>query len=301
MTDPMQIAKLNERFGIEKLVRIDAGRGGLPRVVIHTPVAQAEIYLHGAHVTHYQPHGQQPVLFVSSGAIFEAGNHIRGGVPICFPWFGQREGQPDAPMHGFVRSRSWELIAVEQKGQEIHARLRFVSDDDTRAQWPHDFEAVYEVAVGATLSMELAITNRSDDAFTFEEALHSYLTVSDVRQVAITGLAGATYIDKEDNFREKTLGDEPIYYTGAFDRVVVNSTATCELHDPGLERTIRVAKQNSNTTVLWNPGEKGKPFADLPDAERIKFVCIETANARVNAVRLEAGQTHQMRAEISVV
>src|SRR5580693_2540132 len=112
-------------------VRLEAGQGGLRRLVIRTPQADAEIYLHGAHVTHFQPRGQKPVLFMSGKSWFEPGKPIRGGVPICFPWFGARQdGQPGSP-HGFARLVEWELVSAEQTSDIVEIHLRLVSSEAT--------------------------------------------------------------------------------------------------------------------------------------------------------------------------
>jgi glucose-6-phosphate 1-epimerase len=296
----MTIDQLNQRFALENLARIESGQGRLPRISITTPAAEAHIYLHGAHVTHYQAKNQRPVLFVSSTSFFEPGKPIRGGVPICFPWFAERAGDSLAPMHGFARTSTWQLQSISRNGDEVQAALSLHSSETTRAQWPHEFEAVLRVAVGAQLRMELQIANTGTKPFTFEEALHSYFAVGDVRQVAVTGLAGAAFIDKNAGGQTRIIGDDPIRFQEPFDALVENTTATCTIADRLLGRRIVVAKEHSQTTVVWNPGSHGKQFNDLPDNERHDFVCIETANARGNAVTLGPGEKHVMIARAGI-
>ena len=165
---------------LPKSVRIEAGNGGLPKIVVSSDLASAEIYLNGAHVTHYQPTGKQPVLFISRKSSWEAGKAIRGGVPICFPWFGSKQGDPRAPGHGFARLRPWTIESVTQDNAGIVAvTLALKSDEQTRAMWPFDFAAKYVVSVGTALEMNLAVQNTSREPSKFEEALHTYLSVGD--------------------------------------------------------------------------------------------------------------------------
>ena len=295
-----QIQQLNERFAIAGLARIEAGKGNLPRVAITTPAAEAHVYLHGAHLTHFQPRGQRPVLFLSSTSAFEPGKPIRGGVPICFPWFAERPGDPNAPMHGFARTLPWTLTALQREGDLAGVELQLESNDTTRRHWPHNFEARLRVTLTDDLTIELLVTNTGAERFTFEQALHSYFTVGDVRQIEVTGLAGASFVDKNDGGKRKTIGDEPIRFPGPFDALFEDTQSTCTIIDPLFGRRIVVRKGCSSTTIVWNPGSHGKQFTDLPDNERHNFVCVETANARGNAITLAPGEMHGMAASISL-
>src|ERR1019366_5255997 len=157
-------------------VRLEPGRGGPPALLADGPAARAEISPHGAPVTQWAPAGRAPVLWVSSASRFTHDGAIRGGVPICFPWFGAQAGHPEAPSHGFARLSEWSLLGAHDDGEDVTVRLRLTGDDATGAcAWPHPFEAVYTVVVGSRLSLALQVTNRSDEAVTFEEALHTYL------------------------------------------------------------------------------------------------------------------------------
>jgi glucose-6-phosphate 1-epimerase len=165
-------------------IRLEAGRGGLKRLAINTRAADAEVYLHGAHITHFQPRGQQPVLFMSGKSWFEPGKPIRGGVPICFPWFGAR--QEGEPIHGFARLSEWNLTGAEVNGDgAVEIGFQFMSDGVTRKNWDGDVEVNFRVRIGTALGMELRVRNTSDQPMQIEEALHTYLAVSDVRQVPI--------------------------------------------------------------------------------------------------------------------
>lgn len=281
-------------------VRVEAGRGGLRRLVIGAAQADAEIYLHGAHVTQFQPRGQKPVLFMSAKSSFEPGKPIRGGVPICFPWFGARQdGRPGAA-HGFARLVEWELTKAEQAGNgAVDIGLRLVSNEVTRQEWDGEFEMDYRVTVGAMLRLELRVRNTGNQPMRIEEALHTYLAVNDARQVGVEGLAGTTYSDRVGIPHTETEGAAPIRITAETDRVYLNTRATCVVHDPGWHRRLVVEKTGSDATVAWNPWiAKAKAMPDFGDDEWPSMLCIETCNVGEHRVNLVPGQSHTMAAVI---
>lgn len=252
----------------------------LESALVSTPAAQGEIYLQGAHIARWTPAGERPVLFLSSKSVFAPGKAIRGGVPIIFPWFGPRSDGKPGPSHGFARTSLWTRESNQELAFGLAAegfRLRFV------------------VAMGSALEMSLEVRNESSAEVQFEEALHTYLAVSDIRQVSVTGLGGATYIDKTDAFRRKMQGADPLRLTKQTDSVYLNTTAACEVSDPGWERRIVIDKAYSASTVIWNPWS-GMP--DLGADEWSGFICVESANVSDNAVTLAPGATHRMSASI---
>ncbi len=281
-------------------VRMGAGRGGLQRVLVETPLVEAEIYLHGAHVTHFQPRGQKPVLFMSEKSSFEPGKPIRGGVPICFPWFGARQDGRPGPAHGFARLMPWELTSAEEGANgDIDLHLRLVSNESTRTEWDGDFELGYTVRVGAMLSLKLEIRNASDREMRIEEALHTYLAVSDVKKVSIEGLAGVTYSDRVGTPHNETEGPKPIRITAETDRIYQNTQSTCVVEDHGWKRRLVVEKTGSNATVVWNPWiAKAKAMPDFGDDEWPSMLCIETCNVREQSIVLAPSQSHIMSAVV---
>jgi glucose-6-phosphate 1-epimerase len=281
-------------------VRLEEGQGKLRRLTIQSAQADAEIYLHGAHVTHFQPRGQKPVLFMSSKSWFEPGKPIRGGVPICFPWFGARQDGQPGPAHGFARLVEWELVSAESASDgDMKIHLRLVSSEATRAIWPGEFVADYRVRVGAALSLELQVKNAGSQPLRIEEALHTYLSVSDVKQVSIEGLAGTTYLNTVAPPRTETEGAAPIRITAETDRIYFNTQTACVAHDPGWQRKLIVEKTGSDATVVWNPWiAKAKAMPDYGDDEWPFMLCIETCNVRQNAVTIAPGQSRTMAAMI---
>ena len=282
--------------------RIEKGPGGLDRLVLSASDGEAVVYLQGAHVAHFQPKGEKPVLWMSAESRFEAGKPIRGGVPICFPWFGPKAGAPDAPLHGFARILPWSIAAVTRESDgSLRATLDLTSDAAARGGFPHELALSLTVRVGRTLRLELAVRNTDAAPRAFEAALHSYFAVSDVRQVRLLGLEGTAFVDKTAAMARKPGDDEPITIAAETDRVYLGATGTVTIEDPGWRRRIVVGKSGSSTTVVWNPWiAKAKAMPDFGDDEWSGMVCVETANAMDDAVTLAPGATHVMTATLEV-
>jgi glucose-6-phosphate 1-epimerase len=286
------ISDLQRRFGIPGVVQVDAGSGSLPRVVVTGEHASAEMYLHGAHLTQFQPRGAKPVLFMSGKSWYEANKPIRGGVPVCFPWFGPKAGAPESPAHGFARLRDWDLESCTPQPDGA-VRVAFALDSEESA-------VRLSFTIGRALDMDLEVRSKAA-AFTFEEALHTYFLVGDARRITIEGLENTDYLDKTDSYRRKTQPSEAIRITAETDRTYLNTRTACVVHDPVLERKIRIEKEGSDVTVVWNPWvAKAKAMPDFGDDEWPDMVCVETANVGDNSVRLRAGETHHMKVRISI-
>lgn len=287
------LAELNAAFA-RPGVSFVAGSGGLAKVRVDTSRCTGEVYLHGAHVTHFQPHGHADVLWVSSQSAFADGKAIRGGVPICFPWFGPLASDPSAPGHGWARTRAWSIESIDDDGNgDVTVTLQVQIDD---------FDLSYAVTFGETLTMSLTVSLSADatSETSFEEALHTYFALSDVRTIEIDGLQSSRYIDKVDAATQKDASGATIRFDGECDRVYLDTDATCVLNDAQLGRKITVAKTNSINTVVWNPWiDKSKRMADFGDDEWPGMVCIETANVGKTAVTLQPDQSHTMTATIA--
>jgi len=273
--------------------RLEKGPGSLDRLVVDSATAGGEIYLQGAHLTSWVPKGQRPVLFMSSQSAFAPGKAIRGGVPIIFPWFGARSDGKPGPQHGFARTAVWEWKSASLVNEaDVAVEFRMAAEG---------FELRFGVTMGARLEMVLEVTNTGAGEACFEEALHTYFAVSDVRDAAVEGLAGTTYIDKTDGFRRKILDTAQITIAKENDSVFLDTDATCTIRDPGWKREIAIEKSGSRSTVVWNPWiEKTAGMADMGPEDWRGMICIETANAADNAVKLAAGDTHRMRAQVHV-
>ncbi|HLJ93178.1 MAG TPA: D-hexose-6-phosphate mutarotase [Gemmataceae bacterium] len=300
MGHPGAVADLNRRLGIPGVAQVVEGNGGLAKVQVTAADATGEIYLHGAHVTSWAPRAGKEVLFVSSQSQWKAGAAIRGGVPICFPWFANKADDHGAPAHGFVRAKAWQLESIVQDAGAVEVSLSTESGDSTKKWWPFDFRLVYHATFGSELSLELVLTNTGTKALRFEEALHTYLKVGDIEKVRLQGLDTVHYLDKTDSNREK-IQDGALVIGSETDRVYLNTQQAVEADDESLHRRVRVAKENSLTTVVWNPWvQKARAMSDLEDAEWKQMVCVETCNVSPFAINVAPGQQHRMRAIIQV-
>ena len=299
----MTLEELNKRFGIAGSVSFEAGPGGLTQVAIRAKGGEARVMLHGAHVTHWQPAGEKPVIWMSGKSWFEDGKPIRGGVPICLPWFGAATHAADMPGHGIARLRAWEFISARTLPDgRVEAVLATRSDEWTQRYWPHEFVAKFTVVVGATLTMSLNMTNIDKAPYAITEALHTYFAVSDIHQVKVHGLENLDFTDTVGGGRRVVRqGGEPITFAAETDRNNTATQATTVLEDPGMGRKITIEKTGSDSTVVWNPWiAKSAKMVDFGDDEWPGMVCIETANLGPDAVTIKPGKSHTMEARISI-
>jgi len=293
-------AELNRRFGIPGVASIGQGNGAMPRVKITSPLCEAEMCLHGAQVTSWKPGGSDEVLFLSSTSRWTDGQAIRGGIPICFPWFRAKANDPQAPAHGFVRTKTWQLESILEEGDAVVVSMVTESDENTRRCWPGEFRLVHRATFGSQLKLELVCINTGTTTLRFEEALHTYNRVADVQHVRVQGLDTVRFLDNTDSNKEKAQrGDVAI--TSQTDSAYLNTWDTVELLDPKMRRRIRLAKANSLTTVVWSPWrEKASELRDLGKDEWTRFLCVEASNILDAAVNLAPGQEHRMTAILTV-
>lgn len=272
---------------------------GLKAVRLKACGSEALVYLHGAHVASFRTSEHGELLWVSEKAVYAAGKAIRGGIPLCFPWFGAHQSEPQLPAHGFARTREWRFEGSEMHGDNVVAELSLVSDAATLSAFPHAFVARLRLSVGRELSVALEVENVSSSPFDYEVALHTYLGVSDVRQVHVSGLAGARYDDKVNGQRGVIEGDAALRIGAETDRVY-ESTARVSIDDPGRKQRLIVDKTSSSTTVVWNPWiEKAKRMADFGDDEWPSMLCIEAANTSPHAIHLLPQSRHTTTTIIS--
>jgi len=288
------------KFDIPNALRLEDAPSGLVRAVISTPAAEADVYLQGAHVTHWVPRGQRPVLFVSPKSLFAPGKAIRGGVPVIFPWFGSRgDGRP-GPAHGFARNTEWAIEDTKLRNDgNVEITFSLAPNDAARGFGYAAFHVRFRVTIGSELEMHLETRNDAKEPLTYEEALHTYFAIADIHHASISGLEGTAYIDKTDEFKRKKLGSEPVRIAKETDQVHLSTKATCVLHDVVWNRRIIVDKSGSDSTVVWNPWiDKTKGMSDMDPDDWKKMICVETANAADNAIHLSPGASHKLTATI---
>ena len=293
-------AELDRRFGIPDLAEVCEGNAGLPRVRITGPFGQGEVYLYGAHVTSWKPKGFDEVLYMSSKSRWQEGLAIRGGIPICFPWFRAKADDAKAPAHGFARTRMWQLDSIVESDRQVVVTMSTESDDQTRRWWSTEFHLVHRVTFGPELRMELICTNTGTAPLRFEEALHTYNRVAAVQDARVQGLDGVHFLDNTNSNIEKAQRGE-VAIASQTDSAYLSTRSAVELVDPKMRRRIRLAKEDSLNTVVWNPWrEKASEMKDLGDGEWTQFLCVEACNILDAAVSLAPGEKHQMTSILSV-
>jgi D-hexose-6-phosphate mutarotase len=296
-----RVIKLRRSFmkqhEISGRVAIVAGNGGLKKIAATANSSTAEIYLHGAHITHFQKNGGPPLIFMSRKSHFAPGKAIRGGVPVCFPWFGARDGKPS---HGFARLTDWQLVktAATPDGKvTVHFALPRIPG---REAWKN-LHAEFVVTVSDTLTMELIAANNSPATMEIENCLHTYFHVGDISQVSIAGLQGAPFDDfaAGANGSRMVENDPELRINKETNRVYPDNTGIVEIRDENLKRTIRVEKSGSKSTVVWNPWTTQKLPDDFDPAEHKQMICVESGNVKQNKISLAPGKTAALRVILS--
>ncbi|MDQ7059503.1 MAG: D-hexose-6-phosphate mutarotase [Ghiorsea sp.] len=292
--------QLTKTFGIQdKLSFRDAGNGFII-IDIRSELCTASMALQGAHVMTWQPRGEAPVLWLSPDAKLEKGKSIRGGIPICWPWFGDHATESTFAAHGFARTADWELVSTsELAGGEIEVVMRLL---DTRTpQWVYDTPVEIKVVFGRSLNIELITTNQSSVPVQLSEALHTYFHVQDVRKIEVQGLNGIEYLDKLEGY-QREIQQCAVHFEQEVDRIYINQSSDVVIQDKVLNRSVSITKQGSQSSIVWNPWlDKCKAMGDLgADDAYLNMLCVESGNAAENSVTLEAGQAHFMSVVYSV-
>ncbi|WP_045859065.1 D-hexose-6-phosphate mutarotase [Teredinibacter purpureus] len=247
-------------------------RGALDIIQVDNASCSAEVALFGGHVLHWQPSGHKPVLWMSDTANYDGKTALRGGIPICWPWFGPIEGKG---RHGLARDRVWQLDQYKEDNGTTALTLSLtLSNHDN--PWPHPNRIVMSLTFGRTLEQTLAIHNDSEAPLCFAYAFHNYFHVSDPRNIKIPSITNAIYTDQITGDQHLIdSGDKP--YVGPIDRIYHNDRHTT-LTDTQLERSITIEKSHSQHWVLWNPGPEARNTADIHPGGEHEFLCFEAAS-----------------------
>jgi glucose-6-phosphate 1-epimerase len=283
-------------------IEFHTSAAGLTCLDLAGPFGTAQFFLQGAHLTQFCPRQQREMLFVSRQSHFAPGKAIRGGIPVIFPWFGPRDGHPESPMHGLVRTREWDLIDVKVPDTgPASVTFAFHSNEETLGAWPHPFDLQLQFQLGATLRILWEVRNTGPEAFTFEQALHPYFPVEDIHSAQVTGLRGASYLDKTAGPDLQHDTAESVQFIRETDRLYLDTSGPLTLENPAGKTRLRITKAGSQSSVVWNPWiAKAAALADLGDEEWQRFVCVEQVNAKHNAVHLPTGAAHTFTAEFSL-
>ncbi len=305
------LADLNTTFAIRDHVSFHEETPGMIQMRVVSGASEATVYLQGAHLARWTPRGQSPVLYLSPKSALAPGKAIRGGVPVLFPWFGERWNTQEfeaahgvkSPMHGFARITVWTVDRVHLSPEgEVLAVFSLQPDALSRSLGYDHFKATMEFRIGHELHVALTVTNNGGEAMPFEEGLHTYFAVEDVPAVLLDGLRGSTYLDKRDHMVRKVQRETQFAFTRDVDQVHVHTSEPLTLHDVAGKRDVHIQKTGSQTTVIWNPWSVLTPgMPDLPEDGWKHFVCVETVNAADDRIALAPGASHGMAMTLRVV
>jgi len=289
------IQLFNEQFGISDQVQFSSGVGGMPVVHVNNHLGKASIALQGAHVLAFQANNNQPLIWMSDGAVFAEGKSLRGGIPVCWPWFGAHASDTEMPAHGYARISLWRPVATASLDDgSIRITMELDHTEAMLKLCTHPLHVQLHVTVGGTLSLALETTNRGSSTFQLSEALHTYFLVGDIRQVHIEGLEGCSYLDKVENYARKEQ-EGAVTITSETDRIYLDTPGQCSIVDPVMDRNIVINSEGSASMVVWNPWvEQAANMGDLGEDGYLRMLCVETANVVDNAVALAAGKTHRL-------
>ncbi|MDQ6955933.1 MAG: D-hexose-6-phosphate mutarotase [Mariprofundaceae bacterium] len=295
------ISVLNEAWGIEGSLSFKLGKGDMPVIEINNAFAQASIALQGAHILSFQPESASELIWMSEDATFAPKKSLRGGVPICWPWFGPHASDSSLPGHGPARTEAWKPIASKSLADgRTSISLEMQQNEQVKAVCGHPLQVQLHIVVGKSLEITLETKNLGDTSFTLGQALHTYFNISDVRNVHIEGLEGCEYLDKVDGFTRKKQ-DGAVTISQETDRVYVNTGSQMRIVDEGMKRVIVIRNQGSASAIVWNPWiETAAKMGDLGQDGYLHMLCVETANALDDVVELAAEATYTMATEYSI-
>ncbi|RMO80169.1 D-hexose-6-phosphate mutarotase [Pseudomonas syringae group genomosp. 3] len=263
----------------------------------------------GAHILSYQVAGQPPLVWLNEEAAFKKGKAIRAGMPICWPWFGNLERNPQsvqamrdssepAKAHGEVRALDWQLLGIGADGDALLVEFVLPEAEGHLPGWPHNVALKLSIRLDHALNVSLVSYNCGAEPVTFSQALHTYFAVSDVRQVSVEGLDGLRYIETLANWEEREqTGD--LTFTGETDRIYQDTPGVLSIVDPEWQRRIHIRSTGSKSAILWNPWiEKTGKFTDMAADGWQRMVCVETANVLDDVVTLAPDQMHVLGVSI---
>lgn len=279
-------------FVIPGIVDVVEGNGGLPVVSVESKESHAEIYLQGAHITRFDVRGGKPLLWTSPATPYQDGKPIRGGIPICFPWFGPHRTNKDFPLHGCVRFRTWKILstAVLSDGR-VRVCFEISSDEGTRSYWPHEFDLTVTFTFGSELEVILTATNTDREPFVYDDCLHTYFAVGDVGKATVWGLDGVGYIDR-GNGDLRFVQKGPVTLSGEVVHAFVKAPTKTKIEDAPWKRTIHLEHTGTQETIVWNPGEAAAAKNPEMASFSKEFLCVEAANCLDHNVMLLPGCSH---------
>ncbi|MBO7683694.1 MAG: hypothetical protein J6T51_03095 [Kiritimatiellae bacterium] len=290
----MGIDELNARFGAPGRIAFRPGFAGRPEAVLANKYGSAEVALLGANVLSYRPTGLGEVLFRPARRSYNRGDKFHGGMPVCWPQFGNRFSK-ELPQHGFAGKMAFEVRGTEYSEEMTEVVLGLRSDADTRALWPHDFDLEVKVTVSMKLNVAMKTTNAGGAPFDFSCGFHPYFRLSDRDRAVVRGLDGATFVDgTTPDLREGVLSGD-LRLTFAPDHIFAAGDAPRHEYailDEGAGRAVAVASRGNGRTVVWNPGEKG--VSDHEPGDWRRFACVEPVSDWPGGRTLAPGESYTL-------
>lgn len=301
-TNNMKINSLSRQYAIHNqlsFVENKKGKEDFTFIEINNQHANALISIYGGQVLSFQPNSENNLLFVSDKAYYQTGKAIKGGIPVCWPWFGADPEGLGRSAHGFARNSMWSVRETSTtKNGETVVILGLVDSEYSRAIWPHAFDLTLIITVGKTLGLELKTHNTGKEPFSITQALHTYFAVGDINHTRVAGLDGVEYIDTTTSEMEIIKQQGDIIIDKEVDRIYTNTSSDITIVDDALKRQIQIASSGSNSTVVWNPWAKiSAEMADLNDTDYQRFVCVETTNAASDSIEIQPGEAFSLSAE----
>ena len=308
MGTKINIQQLNADFGIANQIEFIAGKGGLPCIQINNDKASALISVYAGQVLSFKPVNEaEDLMFISKNAYFQDGKAIKGGVPICWPWFGaapeiESKEQVKRPDHGFVRNSFWSVLsATVLENGDSKIVLEFEDSEKTREIWPYRFYLSLEIVIGDSLTLELLTRNTGNQSFSITEALHSYFNVGDATQVNVLGLEHTEYLDKNEDF-VKVCQLGAITIAQETDHIHTDIKHKLVIDDPTFKRKIKISSSGNKNIVVWNPWAKGSAeMKDLDSEDYKHFICLEVANTAADSVEIHPNSEYRIGANYSIV
>ncbi len=286
---------LNEKHSIPGVIDFVNNEQGALVARVATSQGAMEVALQGAQLLFWTPKDQAPVIWLSPQAKLKQGKSLRGGVPVCWPWFGPHPENSALPGHGFARNLDWQVLETSQLKDAIRISMKFVPGEEEKKNWPHQAELILSITMGEALEMELTTHNQSNTEFSMTQALHTYFNVGDISRVQIEGLEGKKYIDKvgDETYRHQ---QDSVTIDSEVDRIYMDTTEDLVIVDDALERRIRIAREGSHSAVVWNPWfEKGAAFGDMGENGYRNMLCVETTNAAKDIITVKPGESFTQR------
>ncbi|MDD5320363.1 MAG: D-hexose-6-phosphate mutarotase [Methylococcales bacterium] len=299
----MNIEQLNSAYGIANQLMFIEGKGNLPFIQISNRSATALISLYAGQVLSFQPAEEhEDMLFLSQKAYYEYGKAIRGGIPVCWPWFGEDSRDLQRPNHGFARNSLWTVLGTEAVTDlETKVKLGLIEANKNEKLWQQAFALELEISVGNSLTLELITRNTGNEMLSITQAFHTYFQVGDIKQVKVVGLENTRYFDKlEEGVQKAQIG--AVTFSEEVDRIYTDVKNELIIGDSAFDRRIRISSSGSKTAVVWNPWLKtSATMADLEDDDYQRFLCVETGNVGNDIVQIPPGSKYSLLTRFQII